>query len=361
MLTEENFTKEHIRDLQSQSRADPSILERTVFAFGLLQAISLTGMPFIFKGGTSLLLILKEPHRLSTDIDIIVKPGTDIDHYIDEAAKIFPFRRAEEDIRRGQNNIEKRHFRFLFDSPLTGDEINILLDVVFEESPYEIVQERPLKSNILLTEELLVMTPDAESILGEKLTAFAPHTTGIPFGVGKELEVIKQFYDCNALIGELQDYAEVAGSYSKAVEIELGYRGLDLSAEDVLMDTIRSSLSLLGRGAVRPEEYSYLARGIGAINGHFITGTLNGENAAVLSCRVMHMAACLLAGEEYRPITEPDSYLNEKIDLKGSRKIAYVRNVDLDAYAHLIESLRSLESRGMLSDALLSETVRKSL
>jgi hypothetical protein len=356
MLTEENFTKEHIRDLQSQSRADPSILERTVFAFGLLQAISLTGMPFIFKGGTSLLLILKVPHRLSTDIDIIVEPGTDIDHCIDEAAKIFPFRRAEEDIRKGPNNIEKRHFRFLFDSPLTEDEINILLDVVFEEAPYETVQQRPLKSNILLTEgeDLLVRTPDAESILGEKLTAFAPHTTGIPFGVGKELEVIKQFYDCNALIGELQDYAEVAGSYVRAVGIELGYRGLDLSAEDVLMDTIRSSLCLLGRGAVHPEDYSYLARGIGAINGHFITGTLNGENAAVLSCRVMHIAACLLAGEEYRPITEAESYLNEKIDLKGSRKIAYVRNVDLDAYAHLIESLRILESRGMLSDALLS-------
>ncbi|MEE3488765.1 MAG: hypothetical protein VZT48_11755 [Bulleidia sp.] len=51
MLAQENYTVTHINELKKETNADPSILERTVFAFGLLEAISRTGMPFIFKGG----------------------------------------------------------------------------------------------------------------------------------------------------------------------------------------------------------------------------------------------------------------------------------------------------------------------
>lgn len=89
MLTRENYTEQHIYDLWKETSADPSILERTVFAFGLLEAIRSVGLPFIFKGGTSLLLLLDEPRRLSTDIDIIVEPGTDVEDYIQRAGKIF--------------------------------------------------------------------------------------------------------------------------------------------------------------------------------------------------------------------------------------------------------------------------------
>ena len=92
MLLRENYTKEHIARLREQTGADPSILERTIFAFGLLEAIRSVGMPFIFKGGTSLLVLLDNPRRLSTDIDIIVDKDTDVDDYIQKAGTIFPFR-----------------------------------------------------------------------------------------------------------------------------------------------------------------------------------------------------------------------------------------------------------------------------
>ena len=72
MLLRENYTAEHILRLREETGADPSILERTVFAFGLLEAIRSVDMPFIFLGGTSLLVMLDEPRRLSTAIDITV-------------------------------------------------------------------------------------------------------------------------------------------------------------------------------------------------------------------------------------------------------------------------------------------------
>ena len=37
MLLHENYTAEHITDLRDRTGADPSILERTVFAFGYLK------------------------------------------------------------------------------------------------------------------------------------------------------------------------------------------------------------------------------------------------------------------------------------------------------------------------------------
>ena len=54
-----------------------------------------------------LMLLMEHPRRLSTDIDIIAEPGTDLDKYLDRASEIFPFKDVEEQKRIGKNNIEK--------------------------------------------------------------------------------------------------------------------------------------------------------------------------------------------------------------------------------------------------------------
>lgn len=41
-------------------------------------------------------VLCDKPRRLSTDVDIIVKPGTDLDGYLDKASEIFPFQMVEE-------------------------------------------------------------------------------------------------------------------------------------------------------------------------------------------------------------------------------------------------------------------------
>jgi len=51
MLTKYNFTEEYIRNLQSDSRRDPLLLERCVYAFELLEDITRVGMTFVFKDG----------------------------------------------------------------------------------------------------------------------------------------------------------------------------------------------------------------------------------------------------------------------------------------------------------------------
>jgi hypothetical protein len=39
MITRENFSEKHIRKLQGENHRDPLLLERTLFAFGLLEAL----------------------------------------------------------------------------------------------------------------------------------------------------------------------------------------------------------------------------------------------------------------------------------------------------------------------------------
>ena len=320
MLSHENYTKAHINDVWIETGADPSILERTIFAFGLLEAIRSVGLQFIFKGGTSLLLLLDEPRRLSTDIDIIVEPETNVDDYIQRAGKIFPFLSVEEHVRKGSNDIEKRHFRFHFQSPRSGKEINILLDVVFEHNPYKTVVEKPIQSSLLMNEgeNLLVTVPDKNCILGDKLTAFAPHTTGIPFGKDKELEIIKQMFDCWTLFREMDDFQTVASVYREVVQIEMGYRGLDCSVSDVLLDTIESCLCIMGRRGIRPDDYKNFLTGINAIQGHVFLGKINGENAGIMACEVMYLATCILTEQtSIKRISDVESYRDVKLQMES--------------------------------------------
>ncbi len=68
MIHSTSFTQDHLGSIRTDFPVDNSILERTIFALALLEALARVGLPFIFKGGTSLLLLLDTSRRLSTDI-----------------------------------------------------------------------------------------------------------------------------------------------------------------------------------------------------------------------------------------------------------------------------------------------------
>ena len=323
-----------------------------IFAFGLLEAIAKTGMPFCFKGGTSLMLLFEHPQRLSTDIDIIVPPGTDIDDYIAQAGVIFPFLRVEEDIRVGKNKIEKRHFRFTYRSPKSDKELAILLDALFEDVHYGKILERPIKNELLLTEgeDLSVTIPDGNSVLGDKLTAFAPHTTGIPFGVNKELEIIKQLFDCGCLFDIMDDFDEVKSSYSKIVKAEMEYRGLSLSAQDVLKDTIEGCLCVASRGALYEEDYPKYKDGIGRVSNHIVGKEFTGETAGGYAARVLYLASSMFIGsKECRQIKDPKASLSKKLVFPKPKSFNYLRSADRLSYSYILEAGLMLEKAGLLN------------
>lgn len=340
-MNRENFSESHIRALQGSSKRDPGLIERTVFAFGLLDALIEVGLPFVFKGGTSLMLLLKHPRRLSTDIDIIVAPGTNIGLYLERAAKIFPFIAREEQIRIGRNNIEKRHFKFTYFSPVRKCEFYILLDVLFETHQYLRTVKRQIRNDLLLPSNSLheVEIPDVNCMLGDKLTAFAPHTTGVPLGCDKDLEVVKQFYDVATLIEEFDSPELVQDTFNRIVPVEAGYRGVHLSADDVLADIILTAHSIGSRGKVDGADYPFLLKGLKALGGHVYRERFSAETAIQFAPRVMYFAECMRRGIKFaRPVANRLPPAIEKSNLRCFKALRIVSPSDY-AYVALLDAL----------------------
>lgn len=170
----------------------------------------------------------------------------------------------EENIRKGKNKIEKRHFRFYYDSPIQSSDTNIILDVVFEVCPYTKVIEKEISNRFLKTfgSPVSVKVPSVDCILGDKLTAFAPHTTGIPFYVDKELEIIKQLNDIACLFEQFNDIEAVRDTYIKTAKLEIGFRGLNSDYKDCLKDTMRACLSIMSKGLILRDDYKFYLTGI---------------------------------------------------------------------------------------------------
>lgn len=344
MINRQTFSLDHIRFLQQKYKTDPGLLERVLYAFGLLEALLQTDLQFIFKGGSSMMLLLEHPVRLSTDIDIIVKPDTDMDMYVNKAGKVFPFIRKEEQIRKGRNNLQKRHFKFYYFSPVHQSEFYILLDVVFMNSPYEQIIHKPVTNDLLIMNQpvFFVDIPSCECLLADKLTAFAPHTTGILLGTDKDLEIAKQFFDVIELMELMQDQNTLRRTYLSAVNEELSFRGLELNYRDVLIDTIRACVSIISRGAFDSGDYKDYLKGIRSLYDHLITIKFSPETAAEKACYVMCLAASILSDTEYPTELSINEYTDRKLVLNHYKKLGYIRKRSLKAYAYLVEATEKL-------------------
>ena len=152
-------------------------------------------------------------------------------------------------------------------------------------------------------------------------------------------------YDCWTLIQEMDDYNIVSDIYFKVSDIELQYRGLKIKPKNCLIDTIESCICIIGRGAIRPEDYTYLKAGIRGLQGHLFDGLINGENAVSYASEVMYLATCLLTEQkEYDKISDPGEYQNVSANIKDIRKISGIRKTNPLAYAYLVKSIQMLDT-----------------
>ena len=141
------------------------------------------------------------------------------------------------------------------------DEFHIILDILYEENHYTSTVQREIKNELLIVDDdpkYYATVPSINCILGDKLTAFAPHTTGIPIDAKKELEIMKQLFDVATLTDEMDDFSEVKANYRAIAKQEIEYRGLEITYEDVLKDTIRSAACIIGKGTTDKEDLSML-------------------------------------------------------------------------------------------------------
>jgi len=193
------FTSEWILAKRAEfGGGDPVLIEKTIHAFALLCHLARRGVPLVFKGGTSLLLRLPRPKRLSIDVDILCPlQATELDPILADIGRATPFLRHEEDHRDPRRLPARRHFKFFYKPCDPSNRVpHVLLDVVIGEPVHPHSSQVAIQSPfILVNEEVRVEVPTIEGLLGDKLTAFAPNTVGIAFSEDSAMQVIKQLFD----------------------------------------------------------------------------------------------------------------------------------------------------------------------
>lgn len=322
---------------------DIALVEKTIRAFSLLEALVRSGCPFLFKGGSSLMLHLDTGKRLSIDIDIICPPGTRIEDYLEKYSEEYGFGEVKLVERISRTDIPKQHAKFFYQVayPTGGHQDKILLDVLFEEIHYSDVVELPIQSRLLKTygEPVMVKLPSKEDLLGDKLTAFAPHTTGIPFFKGEKncsMEISKQLFDIASLFDIITDLSVTSGTFKKFAMVELQYRGLEADAIQVVLDDIyNTAMCIVLRGQDNPEEFQLLQDGIKRVRGFIHSEVYSLESAITNASKAAYLSKLISRGlnevKHYNP-AEVSLLADAMIQSPLSTKLNKLKKTNTEAF-----------------------------
>lgn len=300
MILSKTRTPEWIMGIREQLRGkDPILIEKMIMAMMLVEDLQLSGLDFIFKGGTSLLLLLGTPRRFSIDIDVLVAKKIDPENAFPVIVGKGSFIRYEENRRQGE--LPKQHYKFFFNSVIEAKESHILLDILAEKNPYPSLQEVRIESPLLATDRKVtsVTCPTVEGLLGDKLTAFAPHSTGILYGAGKELEIAKQLFDIAALFDAAVDLRQVHQAFENVATTQIAYRDLKKhKPADVLQDAFETACMIGMRGSTIGDEYAELLEGFRKLAAFIYAGHFTLDTAILCAAKVAYLTVLLMTQEK---------------------------------------------------------------
>ena len=301
MISSQSRTKEWIMGIRGASRSatDPILIEKMILALTLLENLKTGGLEYIFKGGTSMLLVMGEPRRFSIDLDIVMEADHGLDEALQSVHQQGVFHRYEADERISQ--VPKQHYKFFYNSSIERKESSILLDILFDENPYPACQMVPIQSDLIITEGKIVeiKCPTPECLFGDKLTAFAPHTTGILYGKNKDLEIAIQLYDLGLLFDMITDMNLVATTFYTLAAKELIYRGRNaLSTTDVLEGSFRTACLIGIRGYGSEKEYAELLSGIKKLAGFVYIERFTLDSAILCAAKIAYISSLIGKGSQ---------------------------------------------------------------
>jgi hypothetical protein len=368
MIKKHCFSDEWLEKFKKQKdhrRIDKIILEKMIYALHLVECLKSNGLDFVFKGGTSLVLLLEEENRFSIDIDIICKTERkELERILQKVIETSNFTGFELDEHRSYKpGVPKAHYKFSFDTTTKGKYPGaILLDVLIEDSIYPDLIKKPVISKwIEIEKETTISMPTVDSITGDKLTAFAPNTIGVPYfkGIDKQpfsMEICKQLFDLSKLFENIENMEVVAASFQVFAEHEIAYRKnenpeFELTPEMVLQDTIDTCLILAKRDRGTDDEkakFKELQKGIIAFGtGFLMAGNFRIDDAIPASARVAYLAAKILANDlspiiyyknqDIKDLTIEDPNCNFLMRLK--------RQPDKSAFYYWYQAMQLLTSR----------------
>jgi hypothetical protein len=316
MIHKDTFTADWLKTVSGRfgKTTDLKLLEKVVRALSLLEQLRVQELDFIFKGGTSLILHFEQPRRFSIDIDVVMdRRPANLHDVFNAIVATGSFNRWEDDSsRKGHQDLPVEHYKFYYDSQIDiqagfGPE-PVLLDVLYAEAAYACFEEKPLIHPWLQTHlpNQTVRVPDLNSLLGDKLTAFAPNTTGILYTKKRPLEVVKQLFDVALLTDHASNLNSVRTTFERLATQEIAYRQLTISTDDVLDDVFNTALVIAQRDDKQPN-FVFLQDGIKRLNS-FVVGDFRIEQAILAGAKTAYMSRLLRYGatsiERYTSVSQ---------------------------------------------------------
>jgi len=297
MILLDSLSAEWLKSVSSRlGKVDSSLLEKAVRALFLTEQLKVNHLTFVFKGGTSLLLHLEKPLRFSIDVDIITSDDrTELLTAMDAVIETGAFTRWEPDERTLRKDLPVEHYKFFYKSqfPSPTAENYVLLDVLYQNPLPAWVQQRPMQHPWLKTEgePVQITLSTIGGLLGDKLTAFAPTTTGILYTKDRPVEIIKQLFDIGCLYNLVDDLTETQTAFQTVCADELKYRGLTISASEVLDDAFLAAITICDRD-LKNANFLHLAKGIHNIKPHIFYRFVI-EDAMIGAAKVMLLSTLL--------------------------------------------------------------------
>jgi predicted nucleotidyltransferase component of viral defense system len=346
MIDRGKITLKWIEKISKANRkADKILVEKVIRAFLLLEGLVKEKLDFVFKGGTALMLHFKSAKRLSIDIDIIIPERPEnLDAILENVMNVQGFKRKEEHQRKINNKIEKAHYKFFYE-PLhnTGkNEEYVLLDILFEEVHYKKVVPLNIESSFVPAEgePLKVLTPSIEDLTGDKLTAFAPNTTGIPYNKGKDsmsMEIMKQLYDIGNLTDKIDDIEILKSTFIKFAQTELAYRELNkLTEQDVLEDIYETAICIVTRGIDGKGKFDALSKGITRIRNFVFSESYFLEKAIIHASKAAYLATLLKhEGGKIEKYENPLQMKDWKLNQLFNKKLNKLKKSNPEAFFYL--------------------------
>jgi hypothetical protein len=344
VISEHSLQIEHVQAVSKKNRIDPILTEKFIRALTLLELLQRSGLTFIFKGGTSLALLLADPKRLSIDIDIIVDIAQSVvlRTLLCTVLGKAGFYELSEDHRTSSSAIPKAHYKFHYQSCVEKRAAYVLVDILFETNPYVSTRRISIRSDFLQSDNAptLVTVPTVDSILGDKMTAFAPNTTGIKYWNSKELEIIKQLFDISYLFDVMSQVSEVADSFHRIARREIGYRNLSISSDDVLRDILNTSLIIAFRGSISPGCYAELMSGINKMKAYTIGRSFSPDQAILCAAKAAYLSTLVMKGSvNVVRFSSEGNACGKLITHPRFTKFNKIRKTSLEAFHYLYEAL----------------------
>lgn len=340
MILKECLTTEWIKSVSNRLQYnDLNLIEKVIRALSLLELLSQAGCPFCFKGGSALMLILgQSSRRLSIDIDIVCPPETKIELFLKDIETFGFISKSLAERQCRDSSISKSHSKLFYHiayKDKSDQQAYILFDVLYEDLHYHATQEVNIDSPFIEIDgpPLKVVVPSADDILGDKLTAFAPNTSGIPYMKGDRdcsLEIIKQLYDVGRLFEHIKEFQHTIDTFIKTGTIELQYRKMPSDLSLIYNDIRDTALCLATRGQRGAGDFDMLQSGIKKIGALIYNRSYHIEEAIIDSSRAAYLATSIEKGriqiECYNndPLSVVDMTLADTLDNKLNKLKKYL-------------------------------------